>query len=109
MKCILNCLLVIVHKCMNMSGISDVNHVGTLNGIGKQPFNEDVTANISCAAKLKDAGFDIHWNTKKVDAMFVESPHDDLVRNFSAAMMDCIFMSQGMTNQFQLKMNTSNQ
>ena len=29
---------------------------------------------------LKDAGFDVHWNTKKVDAMFVQSPHDDSVR-----------------------------
>ena len=49
-------------------GISDMNHVGILNGIGQQPFNEDATANISCAAKSKDAGFDVHWNTKKTDA-----------------------------------------
>ena len=39
-------------------------------------------ANISCAAKLKDAGFDIHWTTKKIDATFVESPHDDLIEKF---------------------------
>ena len=39
-------------------------------------------ANVSCAAKLKDAGFDICWNTKKVDATFVESPHDDSIGKF---------------------------
>ena len=71
-------------------GILDVNHVGTLDGIGQQPFNKNSMENVSCAAKLKDADFDIHWNTKKVDATFVESPHDDLIRKFHQTTMDCI-------------------
>ena len=66
-------------------GIWDVNHTVMFNGIGEQPFNEDAMTNVLCAAKLKDAGFDIHWNTKKVDAMFVESPHDDSVRKFQCS------------------------
>ena len=37
------------------------------------------------ARALKDAGFDVHWNTKKVDATFAESPHDDLVRKFQCS------------------------
>ena len=62
--------------------ISDANHTAMLNGIGKQPFDKDAMANPLCAAKLKDAGFDVYWNTKKVDATFVESPHDDLIGKF---------------------------
>ena len=63
-------------------GISDVNCTAVLNGTGEQAFSEDAMANILCTAKLKDAGFDICWNAEKVDAMFVESPHDDSVGKF---------------------------
>ena len=82
---------------MGNGGTLDANHVGTLNGMGEQPFNENAMANVPCAAKLKDAGFDVHWNTKKTDATFVESPHDDLVRKFHRSNNGLCFHDSWMT------------